>query len=542
MSFLCSRTALLALLAVCLTLLSSSTTMAQSPSRSPSSAPTQEEDQDIPDNCSANTGCNDCVDAGCAWGIGTCFDSCDSLPELPCYARSASVFGSANTATAICQQQQSEAKDAAQCGIQQDCESCTSTRLSSTTSSSSSSSTREEGTPTTCSWYEDQQKCASTPCDSSGSCASPYCPGSPEGQCYFGATNCLDCLNLQVSSAGGFGSTTSSSGNCVWSGGKCDLECLADAICYAEDDDERSEELEDLTTIQDICEAATAEEADQELCAAQSDNGCAACTSTRQSDDSPCQYYFDIKTQTEWCGTGGCDENGVCGRESCDGVPDNLGDVLCQALEGQDRITCAQCLNADCGWTGQGTCLSTCDVLEDDDMCWDSDSGSSSTSTTTSICADAEDAIADEEKCSEIETCDICTATTKSDRRSTCEWYTDDVADESWCGTGGRDENGILGSVRCEDDGTRGGCSTQNSCSTCLEEDQCVWVGQTCQVSCNAFPNDQCFSTISRPGASVSAICNDAALDAANQDSGAAATAGVAMMSMVVAGLVALLI
>lgn len=63
------------------------------------------------------------------------------------------------------------------------------------------------------------------------------------------------------------------------------------------------------------CEATAESAADRELCFAQL--GCESCTSTLKSDGSRCQWYLDPGAGVEWCQTGGCDEAGVCGSETC---------------------------------------------------------------------------------------------------------------------------------------------------------------------------------------------------------------------------------
>ena len=507
---------LLLLLAVLLALTTTTTTLAQSTSASPSNSPSTAPSLAVNTDCSANTGCTGCVASGCAWGIGTCFSSCEQLPELPCYsltlgAGASTSSSSSNTASSICEQQQKESQDAATCGIQTDCESCTGTPL---TSINRQASDFEEGTPTACSWYEDQQKCANTACDSAGSCASPYCPSSREGQCYFGASTCLECLELDTP-------------ECSWSGGNCELNCVAETTCY-------SPALFPALDNTAICEASDNLEADTQLCSAQLD--CASCTSAVKSDGTSCEYYFDIGTQSGWCGLGGCDANGLCGKDDCDGIPENIADIQCAALadERPQDVSCLDCLEADCGWTGT-ECLSSCDFLADAN-CWDTDS----TKTDAIVCSEADEATKDKATCSVIEECDICTSTFKSDRRSTCEWYDDD--EDSYCGVGGCDANGVCGSVRCPDDGTRGGCSTQDTCLSCLDDaaDGCVWVGETCQITCSASPGDTCYSTASRPGSSVTAICNDAAFEESSNNGGgqvdtSSAVAVGSMMSLVMA-------
>jgi hypothetical protein len=54
-------------------------------------------------------------------------------------------------------------------------------------------------------------------------------------------------------------------------------------------------------------------EEDSALCGRK--NYCFTCTSTIQSDGvTPCAWYVDPNAGKEWCGTGGCDVNGICGE------------------------------------------------------------------------------------------------------------------------------------------------------------------------------------------------------------------------------------
>jgi len=281
------------------------------------------------------------------------------------------------------------------------------------------------------------------------------------------------------------------------------LNCIEDATCYSP----AVTEFEDLSN-EEICTIANSAEEDTALCAAQSDNGCEACIATTKSDGENCQYYYDAVTQTRLCGVGGCLETGLCGRDDCEGVPDDTTELVCDALADERDVTCVQCLEAECAWSVGETCLPSCDVIADA-SCWDSDSGTAF-STPTSICNDAEEAIVDEETCSGIDECDVCTSTFKSDRRSTCEWYVDEVSDTTYCGTGGCDANGVCGTVICDGASDRGSCSTSNTCSTCLEDDECFWVDESCQSSCAAFPGETCSSTTTSPGSTISEICNTA--------------------------------
>jgi hypothetical protein len=415
----------------------------------------------------------DCVSAGCAWAIGLCQDNCDNFP-LPCYSLQG-LFDS--TPESICQFQQKQASDRANCGIQTTCESCTSTVLTAIDSAYNTNEDIGDGEAgRTCSWYDETQTCSNLICDSTG-CSTPYCRSSVEGECYFGASNCNTCLEL----------TTSTGQTCSWSSGTCELECKPDIACY-------NPTLFGGTTEQ-ICAAADVAEADANTCLSQPD--CASCTAALKTDGTSCEWYYDGVLGAGWCAGGGCDATGVCGVTSCEGIPDTstvASDCLGLSTLNPLDITCEGCLASECGWTtvgyGGGQCLASCSAIADA-PCY----VASSSATVSTQCAQASADAADTDICRAVFDCTSCISTLKSDRVSTCAWY-GNVTDATlgYCGSGlACDQNGNCPSTTC--DGASGGlCSVLNTCSGCLNNPPCVWIGDTCQVSCEAIPGETCYT------------------------------------------------
>ena len=450
-------------------------------------------------DCSANGGCLACIGAGCAWGIGTCFTSCDEIPDSPeCYSTtSADQFGA--TADSLCAQQQAAASDAATCGIQATCEACTSTSLASATGSFGGDAT----TKTTCSWYEDRQKCSHVECDSGG-CASPYCPGTPEGQCYFAASNCRECLAAK----------TDSGAACSWAVGSCELTCAQDASCF-------SEALFAGSSMEEICVMADSQ---QVGAGAGSTDGSSGARCSSLSDFLPA----DITCQA--CLNANCGWTGVACLESCSVLADDKCFDTGTPTTMMPGSTTTTPTTAAPGATPTTTAPGAQSV--------------------TSICLAAEDALADEATCSAITDCDICTSQTLKDGFNTCAWYTTlGTVSGGYCGTGGCDSQGNCPTIACDStsgttDATRGGCSDLITCLSCLSDisSACVWVGETCQEFCSADLESTCYNVNSYMDLTNSAICDLAAEEAANGSSGASGIAikTAAMIAVLFGGMVLL--
>ena len=428
-----------------------------------------------PVDCSSQLRCVDCVDSNCAWAIGTCFDSCADIPPgIGCFSFEA--YQDEDTADGVCGILTGETVDAATCGTQTTCALCTSTELSSA-----------EGN---CSWYEDRGICSHLECDDDG-CASPYCPETPEGQCYFGATDCLTCLNDIETQ------------ECVWVDDRCELNCTAGdgAVCYTPEDFPEWPNEE-------ICQVANNLAMDTELCQSQLD--CESCTTTIKTDGSACEWYFDNVTRVGTCGLGGCDETGLCPIESCDGLPVTPEGFICAPFDGTGEVpTCETCLENQCGWTLADQCLGSCSFLPDA-TCY-SYNNETQTPSIDDVCQTAADDKADEDLCRSKNSCADCTSTfLVSDRTSTCEWYVNEDADREWCGTGKGPMMGVEGSKTCGNP-----CESIPRCGPCVASSlDCVWIDEECYASsaCDDLgdENTVCYGTEEFPDLTPTEICAEA--------------------------------
>jgi len=127
---------------------------------------------------------------------------------------------------------------------------------------------------------------------------------TPEEALCFNQTTCDECLGL----------------DCAWAVGGCLPTCdyIADAPCYS---------FEYFNgTAAGICAVVAADEADSALCSARF--SCETCTETLKSDGvSPCEWYADSQGFS-YCGTGGCDQTGLCGSLTCDGTMDPVDSMV----------------------------------------------------------------------------------------------------------------------------------------------------------------------------------------------------------------------
>jgi len=235
-----------------------------------------------------------------------------------------------------------------------------------------------------CFWYNnatggDGGACSPSECNDVNICGVAECPASPENICAQAGTDCQSCVDSL----------------CSWipSVESCRISCndLADAACYSAD-------IFPGMGSTEICATATANDNDSELCFSRTD--CGGCTSTPLISDPTqnCQWYQDADTGVEWCQTGGCNSDGICGNDTCrdDGIEEEVVD------NGNDEETSAP--------------------------------------TETEVLIET----ADEELCGSKIDCFTCTSTVKSDG-ITCAWYRDAASGTEWCAVGGCNSNGICG-------------------------------------------------------------------------------------------------
>ncbi|CAB9497940.1 expressed unknown protein [Seminavis robusta] len=264
-------------------------------------ATTTAPDQDAVCQASA-TDCQTCLGASCAWfpSVQACELDCTGLADTECFAASDSPDVSP---TEICQVIATAAQDRELCAAQDatDCATCLATMQS-------------DGSP--CQWYVDPDNgglswCGTGTCNMEGICGSQTCDDSAATQEPVqeeDTSSSNPCSQFNGYGADGCPPCLSSSDKCAWSIDTCLPNCdiiADDAPCFHADSRPN-------TTIGELCDLASVNTQDAKLCARK--NYCFTCTSTLQTDEkTPCAWYKD-EAGNEWCGTGGCDSNGVCGE------------------------------------------------------------------------------------------------------------------------------------------------------------------------------------------------------------------------------------
>lgn len=294
-------------------------------------------------SCVGFNDCTSCLEAGdiCAWMEATqeCADSCMLMGDEDMQTKQAanSFLGCFSSVTfpdssldQICAAADQAGADRVLCDAPMDCASCLETLKS-------------DGEA--CQWYSDEstgiQWCGIGECEGGGAvCGMTSCPAEggvtespaegggttnttaaptetdagaePSHPCYafdvYGSDGCIPCL--------------SDENECAWILGTCEPSCdnVANAQCF-------QAALFPNATVEEICLSAVetgTDQADVALCG--SKNYCFTCTSTVTSDGiSTCAWYKDETSGNEWCGTGGCDENGICG---------NPDEAICQVDTG----------------------------------------------------------------------------------------------------------------------------------------------------------------------------------------------------------------
>jgi hypothetical protein len=146
------------------------------------------------------------------------------------------------------------------------------------------------------------------------------CPAPPREECAK-ATSCDKCLDI----------------NCVWTIETCLPSCeVADTSCWQPGKDN------DAT-----CAAAKEEKDDSEICSKPVD--CASCTATSLSDGvASCQWYLPLDDSTSgYCGSGGCNFLGNCGKSVCEKPP---GPLVCtqDVKDCPDGSVVGRDVNNDC--------------------------------------------------------------------------------------------------------------------------------------------------------------------------------------------------
>ncbi|CAB9514322.1 expressed unknown protein [Seminavis robusta] len=241
-------------------------------------------------------GCHSCVEDGCGWFAGECIATCDTIADATCY--STETF-TGIPVDGICQEAFVDEEDHRLCSDHDSCSTCTSTLKS------------DGKTP--CQWYTDEESgmnwCGTGGCDFLGRCGADTCnepsPRSktlaqsvqklvekPKSTSCQALASCSDCM--------------ASSGGCAWVAGSCQDSCdeIADAACYT---------LSAFPSMvaDDICFMAKEEVYNQQHCGGA--GNCLDCTNTVMADgESKCSWFTD-EQNNGWCGTPGCDMNGICG-------------------------------------------------------------------------------------------------------------------------------------------------------------------------------------------------------------------------------------
>ena len=298
--------------------------------------------------CQDATNCDDCLSLNCAWAAsGTCLNSCSEIADMDCYSQE---YFTKKSTFDICTLEEEERVDGDLCRAVKNCATCVTLIQSDQTSP--------------CQWYvdetSDQAWCGTgESCNMNGVCGSTECvtpvaaTGTPEtvpttpppsstkpssvhsmapspsipadpvpavpppvATIHPSSPEMESGLTSRPPSSFSDNATDPSNGTCpecleagwVWAAGRCQISCIPDIACY---------NIPNFAgqSVVDICTMAANDEADETRCRAVTD--CVTCTSTALSDGlRTCGWYVDTTTMA-WCGTGGCDMNGVCGSNVC---------------------------------------------------------------------------------------------------------------------------------------------------------------------------------------------------------------------------------
>jgi hypothetical protein len=244
---------------------------------------------------SASSSCDSCLESNCAWlaNVEACVPDCSTMADADCY----SAATESPVKNQICLLAETVTADRELCYAQGNCQACLETNISS---------------GSFCQWYTDADNelswCEIDGCNVDGICGESTCDVVTDGTKEPGAnaTNATTtdgpCWNYQECAP-----CLSNIEGCAWSVNTCLPSCdmIADVQCV----DARSWLN---MTVPEICASISQGEEDDILCGRK--NYCFTCTSTIQSDGvTKCAWYND-DAGNEWCGTGGCDANGICGE------------------------------------------------------------------------------------------------------------------------------------------------------------------------------------------------------------------------------------
>ena len=252
--------------------------------------------RDNPD-CVGKASCTECldVDSACAWAAGSCITSCNIIADTSCYSVENIVNN--KTKTEICALAAADEADEETCGMPGTCAECTST-------------VKADGS-STCQWFKsddgDGGFCGKGGCDVRGQCGGGSDTCDDDASCS-DQTTCESCLEM--------------SSSCAWAAvGSCLNSCSEiadDAGCYS------NETFTDSSPAA-ICKVAAEQTANEAAC--RPATSCADCIAIELpfsgDSGSTCQWYSSEEadgssSSSNWyCGTGGCDMNGVCGSSSC---------------------------------------------------------------------------------------------------------------------------------------------------------------------------------------------------------------------------------
>jgi hypothetical protein len=277
----------------------------------------------------ASSDCQTCLETNCSWfpNVPLCAPNCSTEEDSDCY----STDDFAN-ATQTCLVASTAAADREICFAQDSCETCLATLQSNGSS---------------CQWYTNQEVswCSTGGCDTNGVCGTTTCdidettnngtqgelpsdngttiPTTPTTTNDTPSTTPIEdgpCTSWStLNAAGGCLACLSSPDKCAWSVDTCLSSCdsIADAPCFSADP---SQTTNNNRTVPEMCEMALVQEQEALTCSRK--QYCTTCTSTFLSNGiDKCAWYRDDVTNTEWCGRGGCDRNGICGSSDQTACP-----------------------------------------------------------------------------------------------------------------------------------------------------------------------------------------------------------------------------
>jgi hypothetical protein len=175
----------------------------------------------------------------------------------------------------------------------------------------------------------------------------------------------IDCPAFPPGSAAEPTCRTCLESNCSWTIENCYNRCaVMDAPCYNQDNFPNM-------TVEMICTNQEASRNESTMCGTQKD--CQTCVGTEYlPNGGNCEWYADH----DYCGTGGCILIG-CGESSCNNATQETP-LPCPNVTDD---TCNSCVNAGCGWLGEGACYIDCNVSLGGKPCYSLEAGIDSVAT-----------------------------------------------------------------------------------------------------------------------------------------------------------------